>query len=578
MCIMKNLLTVLLFATTMVASFADEGPRKLTPFRPGEVCVGGEIGQRLEVTVAKMVRQTNIEDTFVRHFRTRKVEPDEPGGFAGYGMYLDALVKAAAHGIGGEETVTFKNRLLQEIPQLISADGRFSMYASEDGNWDSHEVSYLIQALARDYQWFGNTNSLAVARRLANTFIARDMMVTIGTEVAFVLMAELTGENSYWRFLEEKCRMDDDIEAYNRTSHHLGTRHVYTWLARAHGQLCYYGLIQRMDAATNSARYTAAADEALARTRGPHFSISGSMTGAPGWGELWDATQAGIGKWGETCASAYLMRLCAKMTELRGDARCGDVFERVMYNAFFSAQSPDGLKYRYWTPFNETPDWFDRDTFCCPNNYKREIFEIPDNVFYRSADGLVVNLFAPAVLTSKAFRARIVTDYPIDGRVTLDVTMPKDAKMLWIRVPAWCGQVTINGQSAHRGWHRVTGDFSGGRCIEVKMEMPVRVIKGERAQEGRVAILRGPCVYALNAEANKFKGGVCEGYDLDMRKPLIWDATTNAVVVTLVSPGPNPAPCTARLTRYCDPERSRTYFDPIAVHDVEADELKNPSK
>ena len=84
----------------------------MTPFRPGEVAVGGEIGRRMEMTLAKMLRHTDIDGTFARHFRVRKEKPDEPGGFAGYGMFLDALVKAAAHGIGGEETIeaTFRNR------------------------------------------------------------------------------------------------------------------------------------------------------------------------------------------------------------------------------------------------------------------------------------------------------------------------------------------------------------------------------------------------------------------------------------------------------------------------------------
>ena len=76
------------------------GAALLAPFRPGEVTVGGEVGHRMSVTFGKMLHHMDIEGTFTRHFRHRKAKPDEPGGFAGYGMFLDALVTAGLHGIG----------------------------------------------------------------------------------------------------------------------------------------------------------------------------------------------------------------------------------------------------------------------------------------------------------------------------------------------------------------------------------------------------------------------------------------------------------------------------------------------
>jgi len=560
-------------SVSFAAGAGGVSPTALTAFRPGEVKVGGEVGRRLEVTAEKMVHHTDVEKTFVRHFRTRRDKPEEPGGFAGYGMFLDALVKAAAHGIGGQETIAFKEKLLKELPSLVAADGSFSMYKNEVGYWDSHEVSYLIQAVARDYQWFGTASSLELAKRLADSFIVRKATVTIGTEMAFVLMAEVTGDDKYRRYLENTCRIADDIRSYHRFSKHLGVKHVYTWLARAHGQVCACGLCANGE----TDRFLAAADEAIARAHGPYLSVSGSITGSPGWGELWDATQTGLGSWGETCASAYLMRLSAGLLELRGDAAYGDLFERVMYNAFFSAQSPDGLKYRYWTPFNETPPWFDRDTYCCPNNYKREVFEIPDAVFFRAADGLAVNLFTPAVLSSDGIRAKMETDYPAEGRVSLDVTLPRGHRHLWLRIPAWCGEMRVDGRNVDvgtSGWCDVTGDFSVGRRLAIEMEIPVRTIAGERAQEGRVAFMRGPCVYSLDFAANGLtKRGHAYGYDLDLSKSVSWK--DGAIEATLQTEGPAPRPKTVRLTRYCEPGRSRTYFDTLAPVEAEADELKS---
>ena len=107
-------------------------PPALVPFLPGEISVGGEIGQRMTVTVDKMLHHTDIENVFVKPFRERKEIPDEPGGFAGYGMFLDGLVKAAAHGIGGGETVKAKTRLLKEL-EALCASGRELYTPGETG-------------------------------------------------------------------------------------------------------------------------------------------------------------------------------------------------------------------------------------------------------------------------------------------------------------------------------------------------------------------------------------------------------------------------------------------------------------
>ena len=82
-----NRLFVLSFSALAVGFAEAAAPVVFEPFRPGEVMVGGEIGRRMEITAAKLMR-TDIEKTFVSHFRDRKAKPAEPGGFAGYGTAM----------------------------------------------------------------------------------------------------------------------------------------------------------------------------------------------------------------------------------------------------------------------------------------------------------------------------------------------------------------------------------------------------------------------------------------------------------------------------------------------------------
>ncbi|MBQ0031720.1 MAG: glycoside hydrolase family 127 protein, partial [bacterium] len=382
---------------------------RLKKFAPGCVTVGGEIGHRMELTIDKMLHHTDIENTFAKHFRVRKEKPDEPWGFAGYGMFLDALVKATANGIGGEEAKQVKTRLLEGLAAAQTPDGRITMYLNKAGFWDNHEGAYMIQALCLDHRVFGCRRSLETAVRLADSLIRDKACVTLGSETAFILLAQETGDAKYVQWLETTGIIRKSIDEYDRHLHVNGIQHVYTWLARSLGQMQYADFMNLKGADRES--LGAGAFAAFRRLRGPELSITGSCSGVVQWGELWDSTQAGLGKWGETCATAYLMRLAAKMPEWDPKTHYGDVFERALYNAFFSSQSGDGLKYRYFTPFEEKAEWFDRDTYCCPNNFKREMFEIPEAVFYRTDDGLVVNLYTPAALKTADVSAAMETAY-----------------------------------------------------------------------------------------------------------------------------------------------------------------------
>ena len=543
-------------------SVTPDGGRTFAPFAPGEVRVGGEIGRRMEVTVDKMLRHTDIERTFVRHFRERKAEPEMFGGFAGYGMFLDALVKAAAHGVGGEATVAAKTRLLAELAATQSADGRITMFLSEPGFWDAHEGVYLIQAYVNDHRWFGCEASLATARRLADSLIARKADMTLGCETAFALLAAETGERKYRDWLETAFIVRADIDAYDRALSVNGVQHVYTWLARALGQLDYADLVGATGG--ERARLSAAAEEAYARTKGPYMSVTGSMTGKPQWGENWDATQVGLGKWGETCATAYLMRLTARSMERLPEAVRGDLFEQAMYNAFFSAQSADGLRYRYFTPFNEPAPWYGQDTYCCPNNYRREVFEIPDAVFFRTADGLAVNLYSEAMLKADGVSATMRTSYPDEGDVSLTVTMR--GRVLRLRIPAWCegATVAVDGgapQPAEPGWFALERDFSSPVRIDLKLPMAIRLVPGVRAQEGRVAVMRGPCVHALAMGGEGRPVPSVDLWWLDPSEPLVWNAASRTIDATfLYRNADRPRKCLS-LVRYSSDFHDRTYFD-----------------
>ena len=93
----------------------------------GSVTVGGEIGQRLAISADKILHHLDLEGKFARHFKQRRSEPEVPGGFVGYGMLMDGIVKAAARSIGGENCGTLKDERIRFVElrphpvQLVTA-------------------------------------------------------------------------------------------------------------------------------------------------------------------------------------------------------------------------------------------------------------------------------------------------------------------------------------------------------------------------------------------------------------------------------------------------------------------------
>ena len=499
-----------------------------TAFKPGEVKVGGEIGHHIDLTVGKILHHIDFERDFVRHFRNRTdpegtvkdIPKDGPyGGFVGYGMLLDAMVSASARGIGGEEMAGLTRRRLAELVSLQGDDGSISVFKSiprgkiswpQRAIWDNHESSYILQALTADYLAFGTKATLEAAKHLADHMIEREEPVNIGGEAAFIRLWTATGDSRYRDWLFKTAGIDKGLADYDKIVSANGTRHVYTALARACAQIDFARAEK-----TDDVRYLAPARELMARLLGPYSSVSGSCSAGPhekAWGETWMTSQRGTGRWGETCATAYMMRFAARMMSVDAASVYGDLIERGLYNAFFSAQSLDGLTYRYFTPFEGASEWWPRDTYCCPNNFRREMFEVVDAVFLKTPSGVAVNLYSDATLTTGGLKVEMRTDYPDGREIALTVESAKPLELA-LRIPRWCSAAEVShlgGKDRPQAgaWHRVRLP-EGRSSVYMVMPMKDRRVAGREEQAGKAAIVQGPVVYGRDAAGMRVR--YCDG-------------------------------------------------------------------
>jgi len=491
----------------------------LLPLDLRQVWLGGEIGRRMEITVRNNLLQLDLENVFLKPYREKK---QKKGHFIGLGKLVDSSVRLAAH--SSDPQMLQRNEwLVQQVMGLQEPDGYIGYFPPELRMWtlwDTYDMGYLVYGLTTDYALFQREQSLATARKLADYMIARaraEPQRRIGLSdwctyifEGYLLLERATGDRRYRDFCVKDGRLpqwDMQVMLDRRAAGHRS--HVAGYCLGARIQLWAH----RTDPAPKLLDGARRAIDFLTRQDGM------AIIGASGIGEHWDRSQASPANFGETCATAHLLYMLEDLLRLEGDSRYGDLIERVVYNALFAAQSPDGRRLRYFIPFEGPRQYFGRDDYCCPCNYRRIVADLPGMVYYRCEGGLAVNLYTASQATvplpdGKRLTVRQQTDYPSSGRVVLQLDPSEEAEFpLRLRIPSWCreAKVAVNDQPAPEAARPgsllvLRRRWKPGDRVGLEMPMSWRLVKGRQAQAGRVAVMRGPVVFCLNRDRHKSVG------------------------------------------------------------------------
>lgn len=515
---MKTRYAILSLLLAPLAGRPASGADALAPLYLREVKVGGEIGRRVDITIANNLLVLDLDGDFLRPF----LEEQRHGAFIGLGMLLDATVKFAAYS-GDPKVLALRQHLVAEILRAQEADGyigTFPLPKRIHTLWDVHEMGYVIWGLLADHRYFGEARSLAAARRAADYLIKNWSVLPpnwgVGSDVAphvaftglertMFALHRATSDPTYLDFCTQTRALPEwDLGIV------IGRRpgiegHVYAYMARCLAQL----ELHRMQPSPRLLGPTQRALEFMTRRDGM------LVTGSAGQCEIWTDDQDARGDVGEACALAYQLRVYDALLRMSGNAHMGDLMERTIFNALFASQSPDGRRLRYFAPLEGNRVYWKTDTYCCPCNFRRIVAELPALVFYRTPDGVTVNLYAPAQAKLKLDNGlplviRQETDYPNSGRVRIGIDPDKpETFSLRLRIPSWAAssRVTVNGMAStgetkagtflavHREWKR-------GDQVELDLPMPWRLVRGRQRQAGRVAVMRGPQVFCLNPAQN----------------------------------------------------------------------------
>jgi DUF1680 family protein len=402
---------------------------------------------------------------------------------------------------------------------------------------------------------------------------------------------KMTGKKKYLEFClnqHDLLNWDPGIVIGRR---HLIEGHIYGYMAACLAQLEMYRLYsdKKLLCPTRKALNFMTSENGM------------SISGGAGQDEIWTNDQDGRHSLGETCATAYQIRIYDNLLRLTGESQFGDIMERTIYNALFGAQSPDGRNIRYYTPLEGDRTYHKGDTYCCPNNYRRIISELPLMIYYRSEKGLAVNLFtsSSAVIpfeNNNSVAIKQETDYPNSGHIVLHIDPAETLSFpLLLRIPGWCrdARVTLNGKPYKTEYTPgkfalIDREWKAGDKIILDLPMEWRLVAGKQRQAGRAAIMRGPLLFCLDPLQNESLSHL-DGADLgrivvDLHSieevPVKNDdVRPNGIACRLkASDKPyamgNAANLSLILTEFPDPDGKCTYFRVPDLSEAVPDELQ----
>lgn len=223
----------------------------------------------------------------------------------------------------------------------------------------------------------------------------------------------------------------------------------------------------------------------------------------------------------ETCAAIALAYFAGRMLLLKPEAKYADCVEKIMYNCFLSGTSLDGrcffysnpmeinLKHRYGHPSTEQFDWLPAtqrvEVFgcsCCPPNVNRFVASIGDFAMSESKERVYLHQFFDMTAKAGSALVTVETDYPVSGKLHIKAT-GMNGRALCVRIPGWCGKYSFSAPCTVENGYAVfaagdvelTAEFDMTPCL-------VEANPGVADNAGKVAVMRGPIVYCIEAVDN----------------------------------------------------------------------------
>ena len=437
------------------------------------------------------------------------------------------------------------------------------------GSHELYNAGHLIEAGIAHHRATRKRALLDAAIRFADRIdedfgpqARRDIPGHEEIELALVKLAEATGESRYLElarfFLDQRggvhdgelYREDTDFAIYNDRLYkqdHLPVEQQSEGVGHAVRAAYLYAGMTDVAARVEATDYEAALERIWKDVVESKLYLTGgigSRDTVESFGESFELPNRTA--YTETCAAIGNGLWNHRMFLNTGDARYLDVMERILYNGALSGVSNDGAAFFYTNPLESAggvgrSEYF--DVACCPANLARLVAQVPELIYAVSEERVFVNLYVASRVELETSAGGHVlleqkTESPWNGSVELVLESSQPMELaLHLRIPGWAGErpvpsdlyrfaqpsdakveIRINDEpvpvSLESGFAVLRRTWNDGDEIALDLPMEVRRIHAHPSlaeNQGKVALQRGPIVYAVEAIDN---GGDVLGLEL----------------------------------------------------------------
>ena len=451
---------------------------------------------------------------------------DPPRNMTGYipghsfGQYLSGLARACA-ATGDQPTREKVNRLVRGFAATVSPKF-YAAYPLPAYTFDKINCG-LIDA----HQFAGDPMALSVLDHATNAVLPylpekalsrEEMMARPHKNIAytwdesytlpenFFLAYKRSGNPRYrqlaQRFLEDDSYFNPLAEGRNVLPGQHAYSHVNALCSASQAYLVL-GSGKHLRAAGNGFGFVRDTQSFATGGWGPDEKFR-----QPGSGDLGASltnTHAGFetpcGSYGHFKIARYLMRIT-------GDSRYGDSMEKVLYNTILGAKpiQPDGRTFYYSDYNNAASKFFHPDKWpCCSGTFPQITADYGISSYFRSADGVYVNLFVPSQVAWRQNGAHYSIEqstlYPYSPEISLRVHAGREENfVIYLRVPAWAGAETAVAVNGHAypvelkpgAFAALRRQWKDGDRIEYTIDMPLTLEAVDPQHSQSVALLSGP--------------------------------------------------------------------------------------
>jgi DUF1680 family protein len=210
------------------------------------------------------------------------------------------------------------------------------------------------------------------------------------------------------------------------------------------------------------------------------------------------------------CGSYAAIKLARYLLCATGDGRYGDGLERVLYNCLLAAKDPDGDgDYPYYSTYGSTARkaYYPKKWPCCSGTLVEGVADYVKDIYFRTLDGVAVNLYAPSQLRWGRGRTAMIltqdTEYPLGQKIALRLDCGEPVNFaLSLRIPGWIEgtpDVRVNGKPANaemqRGFAVLRRHWKTGDRVSLELAQSFRTEAIDDLHPNTVAVMRGPLMY-----------------------------------------------------------------------------------